>query len=326
MLQTTPADVTIVVAPRERFSFTKESLESIYEHTPDGVRLIYIDGASPESTQAYLAAQSKARGFVHVRSPRYLSPNEARNVGLHHVRTPFVVFVDNDVIVESYWLQHLLACAVETGAAIVGPLYQININGRVSIHMAGGEAHITEQDGKRICLEAHREVDAPIAAAESMVRCECELAEFHTMLVRMSLFEKIGFLDEALLSLNEHVDLCMTAREIGERVYFEPKSIVTYVPATQLRISDLRYFMLRWSEHWNRSTSLHFNAKWKLDQEHAENRTVVTFARFHRQRGLRINRERAPTSWSGRARRRAVTTLERCVNLCVRRSKLGPVL
>jgi GT2 family glycosyltransferase len=242
------------------------------------------------------------------------------------VRTPFVVFVDNDVIVESYWLQHLLACAVETGAAIVGPLYQININGRVSIHMAGGEAHITEQDGKRICLEAHREVDAPIAAAESMVRCECELAEFHTMLVRMSLFEKIGFLDEALLSLNEHVDLCMTAREIGERVYFEPKSIVTYVPATQLRISDLRYFMLRWSEHWNRSTSLHFNAKWKLDQEHAENRTVVTFARFHRQRGLRINRERAPTSWAGRARRRVATTLERCVNLCVRRSKLGLVL
>lgn len=40
-------EVTIVVSPRERFSYTRESLESIYEHTKAPFKLVYVDGGSP---------------------------------------------------------------------------------------------------------------------------------------------------------------------------------------------------------------------------------------------------------------------------------------
>ena len=42
--------VTIVVSPRERFSATKESLESIYQHTKIPFKLIYVAGNSPRKT------------------------------------------------------------------------------------------------------------------------------------------------------------------------------------------------------------------------------------------------------------------------------------
>ena len=55
--------VTIVVVPREQFSKTQISLESVYAATPLPFELVYIDGNSPPQLRRYLAEQAKARGF-----------------------------------------------------------------------------------------------------------------------------------------------------------------------------------------------------------------------------------------------------------------------
>jgi len=55
--------VTIVVVPRERFSYTCQSLESIYEHTQVPFELIYVDGNSPAPIQKYLKTQARVKGF-----------------------------------------------------------------------------------------------------------------------------------------------------------------------------------------------------------------------------------------------------------------------
>ncbi len=43
----TAPKVTLVVVPRERFSFTMTSLENIYEMTDIPFKLVYVDGGSP---------------------------------------------------------------------------------------------------------------------------------------------------------------------------------------------------------------------------------------------------------------------------------------
>jgi GT2 family glycosyltransferase len=63
---------------------------------------------------------------------------------------------------------------------------------------------------------------------EQLSRGETGLAEFHCMLVRTDLFAKLGRLDEAFLNTKEHVDFSMAARQSGERIFFEPASVVTY--------------------------------------------------------------------------------------------------
>lgn len=259
--------VTIVVVPRERFSHTRQSLESIYEHTEIPFKLVYVDGGSPDDVRVYLEKQARERNFHLIRINHYLSPNQARNIGLSQVDSKYVVFIDNDVEVTSGWLKALVQCAEETNASVVGPLYLIGDVGSQIIHMAGGKAHIKElQNGKRVLFERHRYADKPLANVSIPQQAEpTDVMEFHCMLVRTKVFEKVGSLDEELLNTREHVDFCLTVSQAGESIYFEPKSVITYVPPPPLEISDLPFFTLRWCEYWTHISWQRLQSKWNVE-------------------------------------------------------------
>ena len=265
---TTPAEVTLVVVPRERFGMTRRSLESIYANTATPFTLIYVDGGSPAATRRYLAAQARDRGFRLLRTDRYLAPNEARNLGIAHVTTRYLVFLDNDVLVTPGWLEALLRCAEETGASVVGPLYCMGELERPTVHMTGGHAHIFEQDGKRRFLEDHRFWGKPLRDVRPGLRREpSEMMEFHCMLVASDVFTRLGPLDEGLKSALENPDFCMSVRRAGGEIYFEPASLVSYLPPPPLALSDLPYFLRRWSTAWNRASLQRFREKWDLPED-----------------------------------------------------------
>ncbi len=96
--------VTLVVSPRERFSYACESLESIFQYTDIPFKLIYVDGNSPTPIKEYLETKAKEKNFQLIRTEHYLTPNWARNLGLAEVDTKYVVFADNDIIV-SLWIK-----------------------------------------------------------------------------------------------------------------------------------------------------------------------------------------------------------------------------
>ncbi|MDJ0742762.1 MAG: glycosyltransferase [Xenococcaceae cyanobacterium MO_167.B27] len=258
--------ITIVVVPRERFSCTQESLESIYEHTEIPFQLIYVDGNSPTKVKLYLEAQAQAKNFKLVRTNYYLSPNQARNIGLSHVNTKYVVFIDNDVVVSPGWLKALVNCAEETGATVVGPLMCQDKPLHEIIHFAGGESHvITDINGKRHIREKMYKQGQKVAEVKPQLqRTPTELTEFHCMLVRTEIFEHIGLLDEAMFNTKEHLDFCMSVAKAGGKVYFEPDSLATYVPGPPLDLTDVHFYMLRWSDKWTMDSLEHLRQKWNL--------------------------------------------------------------
>src|SRR6202158_3172740 len=274
--------VTIVVVPRERFSYSRNSLESLYVNTDLPFRLIYVDGGSPAHIKRYLESQAKEKGFQLIRTKRYLSPNQARNIGLREAHTKYVAFVDNDVEVSPGWLSVLGQCAEETSASLVGPLYCIGQPVHQVIHMAGGEARISETQGQRRLYEKHRFCNERVSDVRPQMRREpCELLEFHCLLARREVLQELGPLDEALLSTREHLDLCFTVREAGGTLWFEPNAVVTYVVPPSFALTDIPYYLLRWSDSWGRASLLHFERKWKLDAS-AEQLTIG-WLRPHRQ-------------------------------------------
>ena len=263
--------VTLIVVPRERFSYTRESLESIYQCTKYPFDLIYVDGNSPEHIKNYLQQKAQSEQFQLVRTKHYLSPNQARNIGLQQVNkeTDYVVFVDNDIHVTPGWLKKLVNCADEESAAVVCPLVCIGKNLHSKIHLAGGEASIVLElkNGKtrRKVHEKHYFVNRPVADVKDQLhRRECEFAEFHCVLVRKNIFDKIGLLDEKFLSTREHIDFSMTVTNAGDKIFCEPDSVTTYVPDSGFEWSDLTYFMLRWSDAWEIASLEHFMQKWDL--------------------------------------------------------------
>ena len=260
--------VTVVVVPRERFSETRSALERMYAVTAAPFPLVYVDGGSPRHIREYLEAQAKERGFKLIRTDYYLAPNEARNLAVRAVGTKYVVFIDNDVLVTPGWLDALVTCAEETGAWAVGPVYCIGPPELETIHMAAGTCHVIEEAGRRRLIDRHREVGKRWAdVRDSLKREPAQMIEYHCVLLRMEALERIGPLDEALLSDREHHDLCMLIQQAGGTIYFEPASVVTWMAPPPLAWSDLPFFLRRWSESWNRSSLEHFDRKWKLDEE-----------------------------------------------------------
>jgi len=261
----TEADVTLVITPRERFSVSARSLENIFEHTTYPFKLVYVSGGTTNRFKSHLENESRRKDFQFIHTDRYLSPNQARNLALRHVKSKYVVFVENDVLVTPGWLEALVGCAEETGAWVVGPLYLLGELELRVIHMAGGTLNIMEHQGKRVLHDEHRFVDTPISELTApLERGPCDYVEFHCMLVRTDVFERLGPLDEGLLSIHEHIDLAMAVSRSGGTVYVEPKAMTTYIPPPPGEWYDLPYFMIRWSDAWNLSSVGHFKEKWSV--------------------------------------------------------------
>ena len=277
--------MTIIVVPRERFSYTRSSLESIYTCTESPFQLVYVDGGSPGHVKRYLETEAQKRGFTLIRTEHYLTPNEARNLGLREVLSKYVVFLDNDVVVSPGWLKTLLQCAEETGAWVVGPLYCMRLNPvvdkswrfykalegtdeRLVVHNAGGFIQIHEKSGKKYFYYKQRFSGSTVENIKISLRREpCDFVEFHCMMVRIEVFGQLGSLDESLLNAREYIDLCLTVHQANGSVYFEPASVVTYIPPPPLKLSDIPYYVLRWSDKWSRNSFFHFWDKWELSDD-----------------------------------------------------------
>ena len=83
------------------------------------------------------------------------------------------------------------------------------------------------------------------------------------MLVRADVLEHLGGLDEQLFAL-EHVDVCMKASGEVNGGWFEPRSVVTYLPPSRLFVSDVPYYFLRWSKAWIDSSVARFCRTWDI--------------------------------------------------------------
>ena len=152
------------------------------------------------------------------------------------------------------------------------------------VHMAGGDMWFEQKDGQRIFQERHRHVNRRLGEIKSQIRREaCDSVEFHCMLVRRDVFDRIGPLDEQLMSSREHLDICLLVGEAGGTVFFEPASIVTYTPSLPLTPDDRAYHLLRWSPEWNRRSLTRFAEKWNAVWDDR----AVRWLRRHRRHAFR---------------------------------------
>lgn len=274
------AQVTIVVVPRDHFGVSARSLASIIEHTPPPYELVYVDGNSPRSVRDHLAAQAAEHGFRLVRTERYLAPNEARNLGFAHVDTPFTVFVDNDVVVTENWLGPLVDCAETTGAWAVSPLILEGEPAEGIIHITSGDYWFEDGDAGRTLHTAHRHQKTRLDELdEPLERTETAFVEVHCVLVRTDELRRLGAFDEGLRGTRDHLDLCLTIHQAGGTVWSEPSSVVAFDHPPRLRLSDLRFYLLRWSEEWTVSSLEHFVATWDLDPAYLERAEIAAWRR-----------------------------------------------
>lgn len=265
-------EITIIVTSRERFSFSAESLRSLYAHTLIPFTLVYVDVNAPDAVYTELRELADEHDFSLVRVNQYISPNMARNIGLRYATGKYVVFVDNDVEYTDGWLEALVECAEEEQAWVVGPLYLQGALEEKSVHMAAGDMRFEGVWGTRDFEQTQRHFMKHLdeVPPTELVRQKCDIMEFHCALVRRDVIDRVGGMDEGLLTTREHLDFCQRVLDAGGTVYFEPTSVITYRMPPPFARYDLPYFMLRWSDKWTRSTLAHFANKYGIKPSYIE--------------------------------------------------------
>jgi GT2 family glycosyltransferase len=289
--------VSIVVVPRERFSVAPRALRALLANTAPPYELVYVDAGSPPYIRDELAVLASRHGFRLIRVDRFLSPNQARNLGLAAASGELVAFLDNDLLVPAGWLPPLVACAEETGAALVSPLIEVGQARRPVIHFCGGEMVIDPGPPPREARERHLLAGrrrAELSEAER-ARAPIDYGEFHCVLLRRAAVARLGPFDEGLLSLMEHLDLGLALRRLGEVAMAEPAVAVLAFEVGDFTLADAAYAGLRWGADWNRASLAHFARKWELDPGGKLFASHAAFAaRQQRRAGLPLAPPRGP--------------------------------
>jgi mycofactocin system glycosyltransferase len=207
------SQLTVVVPARDRPAAVARCLDAILAACPGSAVILVDDGsAAPEPIRAACAV----RGVEVVRHPVSLGPAAARNRGLAACSTPYVAFVDSDVVLDVGSARALLGHLSDPCVGAVAP--------RVcALHPEGGLIGGYETRHSALDMGRHGGLVAP-GRAISYVPATVLVAR------REALGE--GF-DESLRS-GEDVDLVWRLCRAGWRVRYAPEITVRHEHPSRL--------------------------------------------------------------------------------------------
>ncbi len=205
-------DVTVVVPVRDRPAQLARLLQSL---TP-ALRVVVVDDGSRDPATAAVAVE---RGAQVVRLDPGRGPAGARNAGAAACSTPYVAFLDSDVVPEAGWLAILHRHLADPRVALVAPRV-LGLPGPT-----GGEGWLHRYEAVRSSLD--------LGPRPAGVHPHGQVAYLPSaaMLVRLAAWGS-GF-DESL-QVGEDVDLVWRTHEAGWRLRYEPAAVVRHEHRTDV--------------------------------------------------------------------------------------------
>lgn len=211
--------VSLLVPTRDRVDLLQQCVESILRKTDyDNLEILILDNGSTEpATLAYFASlQDEARVRV-LPYPHPFNYSAINNFGARHARGEVLGLLNNDVeAIDAEWLAEMVSHAMRPGVGVVGAmLYYPNDtiqHAGVILGIGGIAGHSYVGIPRGNPGDKHR---AALTQSASAVTAACAI-------VRASVFNEVGGLDEQLAVAFNDVDFCMRVRAAGYRNVWTP--------------------------------------------------------------------------------------------------------
>lgn len=192
-----PGLTSIIILTHNRLEQTKKCVKSIRKHTPGAHEIIFVDNGSTDSTIKWLQSQVKENENYHlIENKENAGITQGRNQGITASRGEYILLLDNDVIVTTGWLSGMVECLnYAPAAAIIGPF----LNEAKGLQKRRDDYQLKNIDTFAETFKAkyhHRQIP-------------CRTIESPCMLMRRSLLEKIGLLDDTFQSPLAATDFCL---------------------------------------------------------------------------------------------------------------------
>jgi len=205
------SDITVVVPVRDRPDLLARCLSSLAS-----LSVIVVDDASKDSTT--IAALTAQYGGTLITLARNVGPAGARNVGLRRVVTPYVAFVDSDVIVTPAALLDIARHFADPQVTLAAP--------RVCGQAGAPARWFQRHDAARSSL------DLGVHAAEVRAGSPIGYVPSACLVARTA---DLGSGFDETLRVGEDVDLVWRIREAGGRVRYDADTLAHHQVRSTLR-------------------------------------------------------------------------------------------
>ena len=240
--------VDIIIPMKDRWSLTKECVDSILEKTAyKNYRITILNNRSENSLTHNWLDDIKQNKKVRVLNADFeFNWSKLQNFGVNNSEADVFVFLNNDtIIIDPNWLNVLCNNALRDDIGVVGPLllYEDGTiqHAGVVVGMNGYADHVYKG-----CESIHAGINyiSPLVARNVLsVTGAC-------MAISKKTLNEIGPFDENFVICGSDVEICIRAHEKGLRniytpntklVHLESKSRNTYVPPIDLEMSKVFY-------------------------------------------------------------------------------------
>ena len=216
-----PPPIGIIILTWNGRDLVLDNVRSVMKCSYPNFQVTVVDNASQDDTVEALKAEFGDSIDIIANSSN-LKFAGGNNVGIRHVLesdVKWVLLLNNDVEVDPELLEALVSAGLrDSRIAIVGPkIYYWEP--RDLIWFAGGEISLCGRGSRHIGIrekdigqyDRFRDVDYVTGCA---------------LMIRRSVVERTGLLDETFPMYNEDSDWCMRAKEAGYRVVYTPEGKV----------------------------------------------------------------------------------------------------
>jgi O-antigen biosynthesis protein len=211
--------VSIIIPTRDGVELLRQCIESIFEKsTYPNFEIVVVDNGSvkPE-TLAYFETLRARPNVRVIRDDRPFNFSALNNAAAALAQGEFVCLLNNDIeVISPDWLEELVSLAAQPGNGAVGAClwYPNNTlqHGGVVLGLGGVAGHMHYKMRRGTFGYFGRAVAAQNV---SVVTAAC-------LVIRKSIYEEVGGLDEQFAVAFNDVDFCIRVREAGYRNVWTP--------------------------------------------------------------------------------------------------------
>lgn len=233
--------ISLVIPVFNQWSFTEPCLQALARTIPSASgpatsgpiahEIVIVDNGSTDLTQSKLTSVAGSMWehakLTYIRFDENRGFNEASNVGAQRSTGEILVFLNNDTVPQTGWLESLYAALQLPNVGIVGP--KLLFPDTQTINHIGYS--FNQQLGGYFPIYCERPATFPPV---------CKPREFQALLGACLMMRRKDFFDLGMFSITglEDIDLCLKVRAAGKRVLYTPRAEVWHHGGATFRHTD----------------------------------------------------------------------------------------
>ena len=229
--------VSVIILNWNGADMLSRFLPSVVANSPEA-DVIVADNGSTDSSLELLRAEFPEVGIIAL--DRNYGFAEGYNRAIAEAQTPYTVLLNSDVEVTPHWLEPLISFMNDNpNAAACQPKLR-DYKNKAMFEYAGACGGFIDGLGYPYCRGRVMSVVEKDEGQYDGAPAPVFWATGAALLVRTSVYNEVGGLDERFFAHQEEIDLCWRLKSRGYGVYCVPESVVYHVGGATLSKSNPR--------------------------------------------------------------------------------------